>query len=75
MFVTARNTPGSHNNSATVPFSETGMCNYATRYRLCDFRNLCTGACGVVVAVIVHRMNFFFVNSIFNHNSRSNIIE
>ena len=24
--VTARHIPGSHNNSATGPFSETGMC-------------------------------------------------
>ena len=24
--VTARNTPGTHNNSATGPFSETGVC-------------------------------------------------
>ena len=24
--VTKRNTPGTHNNSATGPFSETGIC-------------------------------------------------
>ena len=30
----------------------------------CDFCNLGTGACGVVIAVNEHRLNFFLAHSI-----------
>ena len=35
--VTARNTPRTHNNSATGPFSETGMyCDGQYKWKTCD---------------------------------------
>ena len=64
----ARNTRDIHNNSGTDPISETGCAAVKNangrhaRYYV-NFVIWGTGACGVVVAVNVRRMNFFLVYS------------
>ena len=67
--VTARNTPDTHNNLATGPFSETGIWimqmedTWDIDIAYVTFV-MSTGACGVVVSINFHRMNFFFAHSI-----------
>ena len=48
------------------------------RHWLCDFRDLSTGACGVVVAVNEHRMDFLLAHSIvklFYHLKQNNAMK
>ena len=58
--VTVRNASSTHKVSASWCWDVLRWLNYEehTRYWFCDFRNLGTGACGVVTGANVHRMDF-----------------
>ena len=58
--VTVRNASSTHKISAARRSVMLGLLKHEehTRYWFCDFRNLGTGACGVVIGANVHRMDF-----------------
>ena len=57
--VTVRNASGTNKISAACPGMQRWLKHEEhTRYWFCDFRNLGTGACGVVTGANVHRMDF-----------------
>ena len=58
--VTVRNVSSTHKSQQRICSVMLGWLKHEeyTRFWFCDFRNLGTGACGVVIGANIHRMNF-----------------